>query len=145
MVSAQPSTSTNSSSLNGIEMIVGDSIIMRPTLEEALSELIPGLDISLIGGLELTPLDPADPVPDPDDPPDTTTPPVTAPTGDETAAELLDLAAAAFNDADAALRAGDLAGYQAAVTEAEGLIAQARELLGRENDVPSVTTTTASA
>ncbi len=124
---------------------LGDSIIMRPTLEEALSELIPGLDISLIGGLELTPLDPADPVPDPDDPPDTTTPPVTAPTGDETAAELLDLAAAAFNDADAALRAGDLAGYQAAVTEAEGLIAQARELLGRENDVPSVTTTTASA
>ena len=28
MVSAQPSTSTNSSSLNGIDMIVGDSIIM---------------------------------------------------------------------------------------------------------------------
>ena len=28
MVSAQPSTSTNSKSLNGREMIVGDSIIM---------------------------------------------------------------------------------------------------------------------
>ena len=42
MVSAQPSTSTNSSSLNGIETIVGDSIIMPSdiSVEETTRSMI---------------------------------------------------------------------------------------------------------
>jgi uncharacterized protein len=43
--------------------------------------------------------------------------------------ELLDEAAAAFADADAALRAGDLAGYADSIAEAQAAIEQARALL----------------
>ena len=43
---------------------------------------------------------------------------------------LLDRAQAAFIEADAALRAGNLAGYAEKVAEAQALITQAVELLG---------------
>lgn len=46
------------------------------------------------------------------------------------AAELLAAAADAFTQADLALRAGDLAGYQQLVEQARSLVEQARELLG---------------
>ena len=44
--------------------------------------------------------------------------------------ELLDRAQAAFIEADAALRNGDLAGYGEKVAEAQALIAEAVDLLG---------------
>jgi len=125
---------------------LGDRIVMRATLEEALAEIIPGVDVAGIdGSIVFTPL--PDPVvdPPPDDtgspPPETTVPPVTVP-GDSSATELLDAAASAFDAADAALRRGDLAGYQAEVSRAEDFIGRARELLSVEPDDPPVVTST---
>jgi uncharacterized membrane protein (UPF0182 family) len=54
------------------------------------------------------------------------------PSGD--VAALLERAEQAFADAEAALRAGDLAGYQRLVEEARALIEQARDLLGSESE-----------
>jgi hypothetical protein len=132
-------------------------VIMRPTYQEALAALIPGLEPDMIrSDLEFTPIvdpvDPADPVdPDPADPPTDTTvaPPTTQPTipDDATADELLDAAASAFDDADRALRLGDLAGYQDAVSRAEELLLAARDRLTEErlstepDPVPTTTTT----
>lgn len=136
---------------------LGDQVIMRPTYQEALAALIPGLEPDMIrSDLEFTPIvdpvDPADPVdPDPADPPTDTTvaPPTTQPTipDDATADELLDAAASAFDDADRALRLGDLAGYQDAVSRAEELLLAARDRLTEErlstepDPVPTTTTT----
>ncbi len=49
--------------------------------------------------------------------------------GGETVEELLDLAAAAFGEADEALKAGDLAGYARWVDEAHRLIEEARSII----------------
>jgi hypothetical protein len=49
-------------------------------------------------------------------------------TGNQTKDQLIDLAAKALADADAALRNGDLAGYQAKVREAQGYLNQASAL-----------------
>jgi uncharacterized membrane protein (UPF0182 family) len=62
--------------------------------------------------------------------PDGSPPPcITPPTG-QTPADLLAQAQNEFNLADVALKAGDLAGYQAHIKAAEALVAQAEKLLG---------------
>ena len=50
-------------------------------------------------------------------------------------------AAVAFSDAEAALRSGDLAGYQTKVREAQDLVQQAAAA-NRQADTPATTTTT---
>ena len=144
---------------------LGDRVVMRPTYEEALAELIPGLEPTMIRA-DATPdlvTDVPDPAPEDqpadagDDPtPPTTTPPATAdPIPDDlTVDELLDAAGDAFEDADRALRLGDLATYQDAVERAEEPLRRAQtalatERLATEEEEPAVesttTTTTASA
>ena len=60
--------------------------------------------------------------------------PVVPPTGDETLEELIADAEAAFENADAALRAGDLAGYQTWVEEAQRILDEIADLV---NSAPS--------
>jgi uncharacterized membrane protein (UPF0182 family) len=59
-------------------------------------------------------------------------------------ADLLDKAAQAFADADAAYKAGDLGGYQDNVEKAQEYLTQARALEGRGTKTTSSTTTTTS-
>ncbi len=84
-------------------VVYGDQVEWAETLEEALGLVFGGED----GG----------PVEEP-----------TAPDG-TTIEQLLDQAAAAFTQADEALRAGDLAGYQRWVDEAKRLLEEIRTLL----------------
>lgn len=140
---------------------VGPNLVIGDTFEEALEGAVPGLSIDLEAPAVLQPDEPAepdepdepDPAPDdepdpaPDDggevPSDDEPAPAPAPTPDDDLSlmELIELAAEAFDRADAALRDGDLAGYQAAVAEAEDYIARAQVLFPVEADPPSSTTT----
>ncbi len=125
---------------------VGDRVVMRTTLQEALEELIPGLNLDGLLGQDVTPIDATDggTTDGGDGEPGTT--PETPDSTQMTVEELLAAASQAFDEADQALRAGDLAGYQDAVRRAEGFIAQARDALGVAGDPTSTTTsTTASA
>ena len=61
-------------------------------------------------------------------------------TGDETVDQLIALALQAFADADAALAAGDLGGYQANVSEAQGYIDRANVLLSSSSATTPQTT-----
>jgi hypothetical protein len=73
--------------------------------------------------------------------PDTTPTPTT---GDSTIQQLLDQAAAKFNQADAALRNGDLGTYQTLVKQAQDLVAQAQaKLKGTSTPSTAAPTTTA--
>ena len=85
------------------------------SLEVALTQLFPGLSIDL-GDVVGPPVDPEDP-----DNPDE---PVAA-----TASQLLQQAEELFNEADVALKDGDLGTYQVKVDEAKALVAQALDLL----------------
>ena len=71
-----------------------------------------------------------------------TPPPTPGPGVDATVQSLLDRALAAYEAAQAALRDGDLAGYQRRIAEMNDLVAQARERLSGS---ASTTTTTAPA
>jgi len=68
--------------------------------------------------------------PAPTEPTEPGEPTPSGPPGDQTAVELLETAAQRFEDADAALRRGDLGEYQRLVSEAQELVERARELLG---------------
>ena len=85
------------------------------SLEAALAQLFPGLSIDL-GDVVGPPVDPEDPA-NPDQP------------SDATASELLQQAEELFNDADDALKDGDLGTYQIKVDEAKALVVQALDLL----------------
>ena len=85
--------------------VFNEEVVMRETLAEALR------DVFGAGG-------------------GTSTTPTTEPVPGQTAAALLDQAAEAFTQAETALRAGDLATYQAKIDEARSLIEQARATLG---------------
>ncbi|HSR46186.1 MAG TPA: UPF0182 family protein [Acidimicrobiia bacterium] len=93
-----------------VVVVFDDRIVMRETLDEAMSAIFEGYVVP--GG-------------------DTVTPPGT---GDDLVvpsdvADLLRQADAAFAEAQAALSAGDLGGYQAKIDEAQQLIGEAIELL----------------
>ncbi len=85
------------------------------SLEIALAQLFPGLSIDL-GDVVGPPVGPEDPD-DPDEP------------TDATASELLQQAEELFNEAEAALTAGDLGTYQAKIDEARALVAEALDLI----------------
>lgn len=135
---------------------LGDRVVMRPTYEEALAELIPGLEPTMIRAdvsPDVVPETPADPEV-PADEPDPETPATTAPDPlpeDLSVDELLSAAGEAFDDADRALRLGDLAGYQDAVSRAEELLRRAQVELAVERlstepeDIPETTTTTTAS
>ena len=94
-----------------VVVVFGNEIIMRETLAEALTEVFG----------------------EPSTTSTTTTTSTTVPGGGEVSdqvRDLLDRAQAAFIEADAALRNGDLAGYAEKVAEAQALIADAVDLLG---------------
>jgi len=93
-----------------VVVVFGNRIIMRETLAQALTEVF---------GEGSTPTSTTT----------TTTPGGGGEVSDEVRG-LLDRAQAAFIEADAALRAGNLAGYAEKVAEAQALITQAVELLG---------------
>ena len=93
--------------------------VMQDTLQEALRVLFGDAPATLEEGLSPggTPSDPAE--------------------SDATTEDLLDQAATALDEADDALRSGDLATYQAKVNEAKRLLERARE-----RSSPNTTTTT---
>lgn len=91
-------------------------IVMRETLDEAISVIFDDTGV------------PVEPV-DPSDTPTTTAPPTTdPPIGDGSVADLIGQAQAAFDNANAALRAGDLAKYAEFVQLAEDLVTRAANL-----------------
>lgn len=108
-------------------VVYGDQVVMRPTLKEALAVIFGDapetLEEGLAGGGPTTP------------PPDGGGVTVSA-----SVLDLLDQAAAAFDEAQKALAAGDLGLYQRKIREAEDLVARARAASRR-----SGTTTTTSA
>ena len=136
--------------LKQVIVVAGSQVSMRPTLRAAIQELFPksspetveAIDINQVnlpstgtggtGGTGST---------------TTTTTPggttsTTTPTGDLTADQLLVQAQQAFTDADAALAAGDLGGYQAKVKEAQSLVAQAAQLLSASSQSGGAAPTT---
>ncbi|WP_419863592.1 UPF0182 family protein [Candidatus Poriferisodalis sp.] len=113
---------------------IGSNVVISETFEGALEKAI-GASIDIGNGTvrqpERTPDAPAteDEAPaaaEPDDAADDE-PATTPDTG--SVSDLLERAARAFERADVALREGDLAAYQEAVDEAEGLIARAARIL----------------
>jgi uncharacterized membrane protein (UPF0182 family) len=110
-------------------VVYGDKAVMQNTLKEALD--------SIFGAAPPTQEQAAPPTTPPA--PGAPTPP---PAPSPTVKALLDQAAAAFNDAQDALKAGDLARYQADVNKGAALVAQAQQLAG---GTPTTSTTTASA
>jgi uncharacterized membrane protein (UPF0182 family) len=100
-------------------VVYGDKAIMRNSLKEALDAIFGAAPPTL----EQVPTGPA---PAPGAGPA----PAPAPTPAPNVKALLDQAAAAFNDAQAALQAGDLARYQADVNKGAALVAQAQQAAG---------------
>ncbi len=89
-------------------VVYGDRVEWAPSLDEAMA--------LVFGDGTQAPIGPTDP---PSEPP-----------VDREVAQLLTEAAEAFNQANAALRAGDLAGYQRLVEEAQRLVEEALEKAG---------------
>jgi hypothetical protein len=105
----------------------GRDPVTAPTVNDAIELLFPGTT----GGTGTTPTTPTGP----------TTP--TEPTTPSSVQQLLDDATAKFNDAEEALRSGDLGGYQSLVKEAQDLVARAQQLLNTGTAAaPSTSTTT---
>ena len=108
--------------LKKVIVVFGDKVVMRDSLREAITAIFPG---SSPATLEQQGAGAATPPPSGG----TTAPPTAGGTTPTTVAptvgDLLDQAAARFADADAALKAGDLAGYQKATNDAKDLVARA--------------------
>jgi uncharacterized membrane protein (UPF0182 family) len=100
--------------LKRVVVVFDDRIVMRETLDQAMAAVFEGYVTPGTGDDGETP---------------TTTPGTDiAVPGD--VAELLQQAEVAFGEAQAALDAGDLGGYQSKIDEAQRLIGQAIELIG---------------
>ena len=115
--------------LKQVIAVFGGQVVMKPTLREALQTLFPGANPQTFesstgledgtgsngsrGGASSS---------------GSTTTTTIPSTGNATKDQLIDQAAKALTDADAALRNGDLAGYQTKVREAQNLINQAQAL-----------------
>ncbi len=121
--------------LKQVIAVFGGEVVMKPSLREALQTLFPGADPQTFESGSINQDDIANGganggsngggSTDPSTSSTTTTVPST---GNQTKDQLIDLAAKALADADAALRNGDLAGYQAKVREAQGYLNQASAL-----------------
>ena len=129
--------------LRNVIVAYGDNIVMQPSLALALEELFgvqpeTGEDPGFVEAppdepIDPDPIDPAPADPDEDDP-EPTPPPTPTPTPAEgTPAELLAEADDLFDEADQALRDGELGEYQRLVREARDLITQALELMANGN------------
>ncbi len=117
---------------------VGPNLAIADTFEEALEAAVPGLRIDLDNPESVDTGEDTDETPGSDDGGG-------GDTGDDTElslTDLIELSREAFDRADAALRAGDLAAYQEAVDEAEAYIARAQRLLPPEADPPTTSSTT---
>ena len=134
---------------------VGPTVVIDETFEDALERAIPDLDVDLdvaesINGDAApdppddgaTPDDGGTETPDDDgaDPPTTTEPARPDPGDDASLIELIEAARDAFDDADAALRRGDLAAYEEAIERAEEFVRRAEENFPPEADPPTTTT-----
>ncbi|MEC9089170.1 MAG: UPF0182 family protein [Actinomycetota bacterium] len=107
---------------------VGPEVVIADSFEAALASAIPGLNVDL----ESEPLEATSEsaTPQDDAPEDSTDSSQNdEDTGEYSVEQLLALAQDAFNRADAALRTGDLAGYQRWVETASGYIARAQALV----------------
>lgn len=124
------------------QVVVGydGRVAMGRNLEAALSQLFPGFDRDLgdVGGGDAPPVgEPGGSGTGEPTPGDPTPGEPSQPTEPSSAQELLERADVLFDEADAALRTGDLGTYQAKVDEARRLVAEALAIVS-----PSTTTTT---
>ncbi|MBW3651474.1 MAG: UPF0182 family protein [Actinobacteria bacterium] len=122
------SEQTNLPEVKRVIVVFGGKAVMRPTLKESLTALFGDAPPTLEEG----PTD-GDPAP----------PPGGGPNPD--VAALLERAEAAYRDAEAALRDGDLATYQRKNREAGDLIAEARRSFDAGGEGAGGTTTTTTA
>ncbi len=122
--------------LKNVIVVFGQTVVMRPTLREALQELFDitpetfeqqtGVVVTPDGGTE----DGSTTTSTSTTTPGATTPPATGePSQELTPEQLLVIADQLFAEADTALRAGDLATYQQKIDEAADLVSRARQLL----------------
>ncbi len=136
--------------LKQVIVVAGDRVAMRPTLRAAIEQLYPNSNPETVESRTINQIG----VPStdsgsgtgssttttttPDGSTSSTLPPAT---GGETVDQLVALAIQALNDADVALKNGDLAGYQAKVDLASQYLGQAQELSasGASAAVPSTT------
>ena len=104
----------------------GNSVAMRDNFEEALQAVLEAEGASVPDPVAS---DDGEPATTPTtEPPTTEVPPTTLPPPEGSVSDLLQRALDAFAEADAALRDGDLAGYEDALQRAETLIRQAEQL-----------------
>ena len=105
---------------------MGPDVVNADSFEAALARAIPGLNVDL----QSETVKPEADVTAPEDDESSESPEPQEDESDELSVEeLLALSGEAFDRADAALRAGDLAGYQRWVEEAAGYISKAQKLL----------------
>jgi uncharacterized membrane protein (UPF0182 family) len=141
--------------LKNVIVVFGQTVIMRPTLREALQELfdITPETFEQQTGVVVTPdgePDGADGTTTTSSSTTTTTAPGTPPTTGEpsqelTVDQLLALADSLFAEADVALRTGDLATYQRNIDEAADLVSRARQQLEAEAGATTTTEPTGQA
>jgi uncharacterized membrane protein (UPF0182 family) len=127
----QASGETAVPELKNVIVVYGDDVVMRPTLQQALEVLFGAAPETQEETL------PDDGVTDGQTGGDTG---ATPPDVSSDVAELLAQAGALFEDANAALAAGDLGAYQDLIDEIEGLVSQAEALT--EADATGATPTT---
>ena len=134
--------------LKQVIAVFGGQVVMKPTLREALQTLFPGANPQTFESGTVTQDDTGSNGSGGGSATGGTTTTTIPSTGNASKDQLVDQAARALADADAALRNGDLAGYQAKVKEAQSLIAQAQTLPnassagGSSGSTSSTTTTT---
>ncbi len=121
--------------LQQVIVVYGDRAVMRPTLRAALEAIFgEAPDLGTGGNTPVPPGDGGGTTPPTTTPPTTasptTTPPTTAPPepGLQTVVELLTEADRLYDEAQEALRRGDLATYQARIDQAFALVRRAQEL-----------------
>jgi len=117
--------------LKRVIVVYKDQAVAAPTLREALGQIFGAAPETQEAGTTTTPA------------PGVTPPPTAGPGVSATVQSLLDQALQAYRQAQAALKSGDLSGYQKAVDQMNNLIAQARS--ESASSPPSTTTTTAPA
>jgi uncharacterized membrane protein (UPF0182 family) len=121
--------------LQRVVVSAGDDVGFGDTLDAAVADLLDGDPDRALANPEDV-LD--DEVAGGDEAPTTTQPPTAGTTG-STPEQLLAAADQRFAEADAALRAGDLAAYQAAVRDAQRLVREAAAALTTTTTVPPTT------
>jgi uncharacterized membrane protein (UPF0182 family) len=123
--------------LRRVIVAYGDEVVMRDTLREALIEIFGDAPDTLEqpgGGDDGEEPEPGDGEPGDEEPP---------PDDEASVNELLVQAEAKFDDAEEALRQGDLGEYQSLIAEAQELISQALEASGGAPSTTTAPTTTA--